>query len=48
MSTIENNRVSPEYPPDRKLGTVVLGGFVVLLLLAFAFYYFNIELTDLT
>jgi hypothetical protein len=35
-------------PVDQKLGTIVLVGFALLIMLAAACYYFNIELTDLT
>ncbi len=35
-------------PVDQKLGTIVLVGFALLVILAAASYYFNIELTDLT
>jgi hypothetical protein len=31
-----------------KLTLTILGGFAIFFLLAFACYYFNIELTDLT
>ena len=43
---IQNESI--QEPVDQKLGTIVLTGFALLIVLAFACYYFNIELTDLT
>ncbi|MBP6948826.1 MAG: hypothetical protein KBB50_02000 [Candidatus Pacebacteria bacterium] len=34
--------------PDLRLLAIMFGGLILLFSLAFACYYFNIELTDLT